>query len=207
MACGRNAHAGRIIITDTGQKHSPRSQGKKEPNYDTKYSISHCVNDSRRGSFAERGPDAERRSHFEQGREPKATSQNQSRPQNCGRAAVSGRLELREGRMDSCRRLQVCEGPGHSHRRANSQKSTEAAFEGAFEFRENQARALSRPEQRRSQSGPERAEPQSAPRLANWHALVARSDEFPGSTESRPTNAREKSFRDGKKKLLQRRRP
>ncbi len=152
-------------------KNAPRSQGRKEPNYDTKYSISHLAHESRRGgSFAERGTDAERRSHFD--REPKATSQNQSRPQNCSRAAVSGRLELRKGRMDSFRGLQVCEGPGHSHRRANSQKSTEAAFEGASEFCENQARALSRSEQRRRQSRPERAEPRSASRLANRHELI-----------------------------------
>jgi hypothetical protein len=56
------APAGRIVIVaGTGQEHSPRSQGNKEPNYDTKYSIFHFAHGFRRGSLDERGTDAQAR--------------------------------------------------------------------------------------------------------------------------------------------------
>ena len=123
---------------------------KRERNYDTKYSISNCPDDPRRGRLTPRGTDAEGRWKFEperkETREPKDSNQNRRRLQNSTRASVSGRLEPCEGRMDSFARLQVCEGAGRAHRRANSQKATETAFEGASEFCENPARALSRSE-------------------------------------------------------------
>jgi len=79
MAGGRNVHASRIVM-DAGQKRFPRSQGEREPNYDTKHS--------------QRGTDPEGRSEFEPEREetrkPKATSHNRRRLQNSTRASVSG---------------------------------------------------------------------------------------------------------------------
>ena len=69
MAGGRNARAGGIVA-GTGQKGSPRSQGKKEPIYDTKYSIAYFAYNTRRGTLDVRGPDLWRRSHNEQERRP-----------------------------------------------------------------------------------------------------------------------------------------
>ena len=70
--------------------------------------------------------------------------------------------------MDSFGWLQVCERRGHSYRGANSQTSTEAAGEGASEFRENQTNAHALPQQHRR----ERAQPAPAARVANGHPFV-----------------------------------
>src|ERR1044072_7880423 len=154
-----------------GQKRfPPEPREEKEPNYDTKYFISHCAHDSRRGNLAERGTHTERRTQFEQERE-------QSGPKNCACPPLRGRLELREGRMDSRGWLQISERQSHSHRRANAETSAEAPFKDASEFCENQPSVHASPRERRRQSRGKGTQP--AP-----DAYVADGQPFVGATKT-----------------------
>src|SRR5438046_2598939 len=106
------APAGSAFVAGAGQKNvSARAWEKGDRLYDTKYFISDCADDLGRGRLGERRTDAERRAHVAQGceesRKANAASQVRGRLENSFDVPVNGRLELREGRMDTFRRLQI----------------------------------------------------------------------------------------------------